>query len=224
MQFILTTGWEDGIASLAERLVHELAAGKRVLWLVCGGSNIPASVEVMGSISPELSRGLAVTLTDERYGEVGHQDSNWAQLMQAGFTPNNAIMLPVLQPGLSLDQTVSRYAQMIETGLESADCVIAQIGMGEDGHVAGILPGSAAASEKNALAFGYQGDPFTRLTLTFPALQKINAAYVFAFGDNKKTALKNLAQKKLALAKQPAQVLKQLPEAYVYNDQVGEET
>ena len=224
MQFILTTGWEDGIASLAERLVHELAAGKRVVWLVCGGSNIPAGVAIMSSISPNLSKGLAVTLTDERYGEVGHKDSNWTQLMNAGFKANQAKLLPVLQPGLSLKQTVARYDQMITTVFGVADCIIAQFGIGEDGHIAGILPGSVAAGEQKAMAVGYKSDPFTRLTISFPAIRQLSAAYAFAFGDTKRQALTTLEQKKLVLTKQPAQILKQLDEAYVYNDQVGRQT
>ena len=47
------------------------------------------------------------------------------------------------------------------------------------------------------------------------------AAYVFAFGADKKPALENLLTN-IDLIVQPAQILKSLPEAYVYNDQVGD--
>ena len=35
-------------------------------------------------------------LTDERYGPVGHPDSNWSQLLQKGFDLPQAKLVPVL--------------------------------------------------------------------------------------------------------------------------------
>src|SRR6185437_3559960 len=97
MKYILTAGWDDGMADLTERLVRELAGNKRVLWLVSGGSNIPASVQIMSNISTDLSRRLTVMLADERYGEPGHPESNWEQLEQAGFEGKNASLVRTLK-------------------------------------------------------------------------------------------------------------------------------
>lgn len=220
MKFILTAGWEDGVASLTERLVRELANGQKVLWIVSGGSNIPASVQVMGNIPANLKPKLSVMLADERYGEAGHQDSNWEQLMKSGFSAGQATLLPVLRAGLGFGPTISRYEKLAGQALKDNQTIIAQLGIGEDSHVAGILPGSAAAAEAKALVAGYQSQPFKRLTLTFPALRKASAAYAFAFGNTKHKALADLQAGPAAPGQQPAQVLKQLPEAYVYSDQV----
>lgn len=222
MKYILTAGWEDGVADLTERLVRELAAGKRVLWLTSGGSNIPASAQVMDSISADHSRSLSVSLADERYGEPGHQESNWAQLMQAGFSAKQATMLPVLRTGVGFEQTIADYNQLIEKAFTDNDVVIAQLGIGQDGHIAGILPNSPAAGEETALVAGYQDPPLSRLTLTFPALRRMSAAYVFAFGKPKQKALMSLHSQSLTLQQQPAQILNELTEAYMYSDQVGE--
>jgi 6-phosphogluconolactonase/glucosamine-6-phosphate isomerase/deaminase len=54
--------------------------------------------------------------------------------------------------------------------------------------------------------------------LTPAALKKVSTAYVFAFGDSKKEALKSLRDQDLPIDKQPAQILKSLPEAYLYTD------
>lgn len=222
MKYILTAGWDDGVASLTERLVRELADGKRVLWLLSGGSNIPSSVQIMDNISSALSKNLSVSLVDERYGEPGHDESNWAQLMQAGFNSKQATLLPVLQPGISFERTVQNYTKLIEQAFRANDVVIAQLGIGPDGHVAGILPGSPAANEQTALVAGYDAPPLKRLTLTFPALKQINAAYVFAFGKPKQQALLSLRNKSEQLAGQPAQILNELGEAYMYSDQAGD--
>ena len=81
MNFVMTTGWEDGIADLTEKLIKALSEGKSVLWLVSGGSNIKASVQIIDSISMDLRTNLSVMLADERYGPLGHTDSNWEQLL-----------------------------------------------------------------------------------------------------------------------------------------------
>lgn len=222
MKYILTAGWEDGTADLTERLVRELAGGKRVLWLTSGGSNIPASVQIMDNISATLSANLSVSLADERYGEPGHADSNWTQLMQAGFAGKAATLLPVLRPERSFQQSTQDYKELIEQAFTDNDVIIAQLGIGPDGHIAGILPESDAAKETTALVAGYQDPPLTRLTLTFPGLRRITAAYAFAFGKPKQKALMALQTASLPLAQQPSQILNELNEAYMYSDQVGE--
>lgn len=222
MQFILTAGWEDGVADLTERLVRELASGKKVLWLVSGGSNIPSSAQIMDNIPHDLSQGLSVMLVDERYGEVGHGESNWAQLMSAGFNSEQATLLTVLQAGLSLEQTVAHYNSIAAEALSNNDIVIAQLGIGPDGHIAGVLPDSSAAKDTDDIAVGYKSTPFDRLTLTFEAMRKIDVAYTFAFGNTKHQALESLNTKSLGLVKQPSEILQEINEAYVYNDQLGE--
>jgi 6-phosphogluconolactonase/glucosamine-6-phosphate isomerase/deaminase len=220
MQYIRTAGWEDGVADLTQRLVRELAAGQRVLWLTSGGSNIPASVQIMGNIATKFRSRLSIMLVDERYGQLDYADSNWAQLKHAGFKTEPARLLPVLQAGLDFEATVKRYNQLVKQAFASHDTVIAQLGIGEHGEIAGILSASPAAASKQ-LVVGYQSTPFLRLTLTFAALRRITAAYIFAFGHIKQQTLSLLRHETLTLSQQPAQILKQLPEAYVYSDQFG---
>ena len=222
MQYILTAGWEDGVADLTERLVRELASGKNVLWLTSGGSNIPVSVQIMDNIPSELRQKLSVMLVDERYGKLGHAASNWTQLMQAGFSTDKATLLPVLQDGLDFDQTIARYNSTVKQAFADNDVTVAQLGIGDDGHIAGILPGSPATAETKDLVTGYQSTPFLRLTLTFNGLRQISASYTFAFGNTKHQALTSLKHRSIPPREQPAQILKQLPEAYVYSDQFKE--
>jgi 6-phosphogluconolactonase/glucosamine-6-phosphate isomerase/deaminase len=224
MKYILTSGWEDGVADLTERLIKELADGRHVLWLTSGGSNVLSSVQIMDNIPPEHRQNLSIMPIDERYGEVGHSDSNWAQMLQAGFKGGEATLLPVLIEGLGFEETIDRYNQLTAKAFKDNEIIIAQIGMGGDGHVAGILPDSPAITETEALATGYRSDPFERLTLTFTALRHINAAYIFAFGNTKREAVQTLQTQSVELNRQPAQILKELPEAYLYSDQIEENT
>ena len=221
MRFVKTPDAERGIGELSQRLTSELKKNKRVLWLVPGGSSIAAAVKIMQALPEEENNNLAIFLTDERYGEVGHIHSNAKQLMDSGFTQKQAIFVPVLAPGFSLEETKERYAEAAKRAFEHADVIIAQFGIGTDGHIAGILPHSEAAAADGWVA-AYETQEHTRVTLTFEALRHISAAYAFVFGDAKKQALEQLRDETLALADEPSQILKELPEAYVYNDQIGD--
>jgi 6-phosphogluconolactonase/glucosamine-6-phosphate isomerase/deaminase len=221
MKFVKAEGWQPGIDALAKRLQTELTASKRVLWLIGGGSGIQATVAVMDALPAELTEHLSIFMTDERYGEVGHVNSNARQLTEAGFTPKEAIFVPMLQPGFSMDETQERYEQALKQAVEHADIVIAQSGIGPDGHIAGILPHSVAVNASGWIT-SYEAPHYTRMTMTFEALRQIDTAYYMAFGDEKKPALTSLRDENLSLDDQPAQILKEIKEAYVYNDQIGD--
>lgn len=222
MKFIESKTVSEGQRALAERLKEALAAKQRVLWLVSGGSNLAIEAAVMRSIPAAASAGLAVLPADERYGQPGHKNSNMAQLLAAGFAPKKALVMPVLQAGLNLAATTDLYNQIVARALGAADVVIAQLGIGADGHIAGILPGSAAAKTSQQMVVSYKAADYQRISLTPAALKRVHEAFVFAFGAAKKAALTELRGQKLPLVTQPAQILRQIPRALVYNDQIGE--
>jgi 6-phosphogluconolactonase len=223
MKCIFSEDWEQGTNDLAARLRKELAAGKRMLWMVCGGSNIAASVKVMDMISEEESEKLAIFLTDERYGELDHASSNARQLREAGFHPKQAVFIPMLADGLSLSETAERYTQALQAAIEHADVIVAQFGIGPDGHIAGILPNSPASKSTDWVT-GYDAPPYIRITQTFDALRHISVAYAMAFGADKHEALVRLRDETVPLEEQPSQILKELPEAFVYSDQFEEKS
>src|SRR4051794_6675975 len=133
MQFIKNSTWAEGVTDLTERLIKELSQDKQVLWLLSGGSNVMASVEVMNNIPLSLSEKLSLLLADERYGPPGHSDSNWQQLVNAGFLPKHAAAWPVLNEAMSFNNTVAKYKELAVECFEKADVVIAQLGIGSDG-------------------------------------------------------------------------------------------
>ncbi|HET7320640.1 MAG TPA: 6-phosphogluconolactonase [Candidatus Saccharimonadales bacterium] len=222
MQFIKVADWQPCIAALAKRLTAELKGGNKVLWLVPGGSNVAAAVSTMESLDEALTEHLSILLTDERHGLPGHKDSNYRQLHEAGFNPKQAMFTSAIAEGLNLHETVNRYEELVANAFASADVAIGQFGIGADGHIAGILPHSPASTSSGLVA-GYDAPPYTRVTLTFEALSQLSAAYAFVFGADKQPALHRLQTEELSMQEQPSQILRHLPEAYVYNDQLGEE-
>lgn len=224
MEFVKTKDSAKGVKTLSARLKKELASGKRVLLLLCGGSGIAAEVLVLKNLQGKAkTENLAVMLMDERFGPAGHADSNWRQLLDAGSDFTGMYALPVMNTQtMTLEQTVGGYERLAKTALDAADIVIGVFGLGADGHTAGMLPKSPAVKKTIPQVVGYESPPFTRITLTRQALKKVDAAYVFAFGKTKRGALMDLRANKKSFERLPSKIFWELPEAYVYNDQIGD--
>jgi 6-phosphogluconolactonase len=224
LQIHSTRDQEQAAQQLADFLIAKLQAQQLVAWLVPGGSNIPLSVAVMQAIPLELRSKLAILQTDERYGLYDHLNSNWRQLREAGFEPSGAAAFPVLAvQNLPLDRTVKRYAKTVRAVFDHADCVVGQFGIGADGHIAGILPGSVAARSRQTV-IGYKAAKFNRITMTLPTLARLDAAYAYVYGDSKKMAIDKLANTNRPASEQPCQILKKLPVAQLYTDQAIKST
>jgi 6-phosphogluconolactonase/glucosamine-6-phosphate isomerase/deaminase len=230
-RFIKTDSAEPVINYLFRTLTKHLGAGERVLWLVSGGSAVTVAADVARRLRGHQLEGLVASLTDERFGPVGHPDSNWAQLAAAGFVLPGATLLPVLTPGATLESTAATFGRTLEARLAAADFSLGFFGIGPDGHTAGILPHSPAVTARS-FAIGYDarhlpppapGDPtFKRVTMTAPAIARLREAVVYAVGKAKWPVLDELARE-VPLADQPAQVLKSVRTLTIFNDHRGEQ-
>jgi len=214
VKFIVCTP-DKAVADVNQALSAALAANHKVLWLVSGGSNIEIECEISSRL---LDTGnLTAALVDERYGQPGHKDSNYQKLVEAGFRAN---LTPVLQKdNLDIAKTTKQYAETLQGLLDEADIVIAQLGIGTDGHTAGVLPGSPLVASKQ-LVGNYHGTDFKRISVTLQGLRFIDAAFVFAYGSEKQAALRSLRDQALPLAEQPCQIFRQLPHVTIYNDAI----
>ena len=68
------------------------------------------------------------------------------------------------------------------------------LGLGEDGHIASLFPGSAALNETTrwVVAATAPVKPFPRLTLTLPAIASAARIFVLVSGASKATALEQV--------------------------------
>ena|SRR3990167_5645329 len=194
---------------------QHLRMDEKVLWLVPGGSSVEVAADVSKRLPKESLKNLTVTLTDERYGPIGHKDSNWPQLEAAGIKLQGAKLQPVLRE-LSLEETAAKYSKMIDQDLKRTDYSIALAGMGPDGHILGIKPKSPAV-ESSKLAIGYEWDDFIRLTLTEKTLSQLDEVIIYVVGKEKWPQIENL-QKDLPTSSQPAQILKKLKKVTIFSD------
>ena len=222
MKIVHSNDPKEGEQALVDKIISLLNDRKKVLWLICGGSNIPTAIEVMARMRAQVSGNilgnLTVSQTDERYGPVGPKDSNWQQMVEGGFNFQGIKSLPILE-NITLEETIVSFGRKISEAFADVDFVVGQLGIGPDGHIAGILPNTPAVNDTGVVT-GYVAEPFTRVSLTFNQLTKINFSYVFAFGASKRQALTELRDKDLSLNDQPCAILKQMKESSVFTDQV----
>ncbi len=220
MEYIKSDNYKEGALDLANAIAFALKENKKVLWILTGGSSIPSCVEVLNTLKNlnlDLKR-VMVTLTDERYGGVGHSDSSWQKLIDAGFDFGAVNSIPVLT-GISFEETASDFEININKAFTESDIIISQFGIGSDLHIAGILPNSPATKETK-LVSSYTSDQFQRITLSFEAIRKIQKAFVFIFGESKKAVISELKESLAPLSEKPANILKEIGEVFIYSDQI----
>lgn len=201
---------------LADVISTHLDAGEHVLWLVSGGSGVQVGIRAAELlIGYDLSR-LCVTLTDERFGSVGHPDENWQQLLDGGFALPGATLYRTLS-GDDRATTTQKFGTWLDEQLATADYRIGLFGVGTDGHTAGIKPGSPAITATE-VAIDFTGEDFERITMTFPAIERLDEVVLQAFGGEKSPVLGQLLHEDLPLDKQPAQVLKRVETCTLFTD------
>jgi 6-phosphogluconolactonase/glucosamine-6-phosphate isomerase/deaminase len=213
---------DEQVANYIANLIRQqLAKKQKLLWLLSGGSAVKVAMQTANLLSQDQNLSyLTVSLIDERFGELGHHDSNWQQLLSSGLSLPGANLRPVLS-GKDIKSTAADYGMMLEEEFEKADFKIGLLGIGPDGHTAGILPGSPAASAEGLVA-SYEGGGYQRLTTTFKALKELDEAVVYALGQAKWPQIDKLEQD-IPLNEQPAQILKQIKKVIIFNDRKGEQ-
>jgi 6-phosphogluconolactonase/glucosamine-6-phosphate isomerase/deaminase len=224
MNYVSITSTEPVVWHLTETLTKLLSEGKKTVWLLAGGSAIQIAADVSKNLvqqGADLSN-LYVTLGDERYGELGHADENWAQLQAAGFALPGAHVHRVLQQGLSRAETTVVFGAKLHDWFSLADYRLGFLGIGPDGHTAGIKP-HAFDMATMEYAAQYTGDDFERITMTPYAISKLDEIVVCATGESKTETLNRLVNEAVDVAVQPAQALKNVVNFTLYTNVTIEE-
>lgn len=206
---------EKLVADITERIAAELRAARPVTFFVSGGS----ALDIESAIIRQLDRVLDTTSqftvlpVDERYGGQGHNASNIAALQKL-LKGTPATVIDILEND-SLESARSRFEHLFTTLTKSPAVSYAILGIGEDGHTAGILPGSVAATSP-LLVEAYISDPYTRLTLTEQAIVHLDHVYISAYGSAKHSILETLASE--TPSGKPMDLLKRIPDVTIYTD------
>jgi 6-phosphogluconolactonase/glucosamine-6-phosphate isomerase/deaminase len=189
--------------------VDILPKNDKILLLLSGGSAIDFGVRLARVLAS--SNQLVIGQIDERYGPIGHPDSNWPKI--DSLLPADYIKLPILT-GQDVDQTTTRYITNINQLASDGYKIISVLGLGADSHTAGILPKSPA-TRSSELFSHYIGPDYSRITATNRLLTKAMITFVWAVDPSKKAAV-DLLSSELSIYKYPSQVFKQLECCTIY--------
>jgi 6-phosphogluconolactonase/glucosamine-6-phosphate isomerase/deaminase len=204
---------------ITEAIQDQLDQNKKVLWLLSGGSAIDVAVSVGHKLAGHIrAKDLTVSLIDERFGKVGHKNSNWQQLKKAGF-PHESFQSLFVLTGKSQDQTAENYASRLKKVLKACDYTLGLYGMGTDGHTSGMLPKRTNAEfalfKGSRLVVYYKGADYQRITTTSALITQLDLVVLFACGSAKRPIIENL-YKDLPDYVQPVQLLKQAKDLVVF--------
>jgi 6-phosphogluconolactonase len=176
---------------------HELCQGLKTRGrasLVATGGRAPGPVfDRMTGRTVDWAR-VIVTLSDERQVPPTSPDSNARLVRERLLTGERAKahFVPLWGPDETPEQAVARAERALEV-LIPFDAVM--LGMGEDGHIASLIPGSPAlaegmdlASDRLAIAVpeGSGSPPLARITLTLTALLQARAIFLLVAGEAKR--------------------------------------
>lgn len=207
------------IETLSERLLAELDSGKKVLWLLSGGSGIDICVHVAETLRGHDVSNLFVTLSDERYGPIGHADENWQQLLDAGFGIQGAQLYRPLQQDLDRQSTTDQFRRWLNRAWREVDYRIALLGIGDDGHTSGVKPHSPAVSAHESVV-DFTGTDFERITTTIHTLAQLDGAIVQSYGESKHEAISRILGGEGPIEDTPGLVINRIPSVTFFSDYI----
>ncbi len=218
--------------SLASKLGDALLSSSESIFFYSGGSAFDFYPYLLEHVyfSPQLN--CTFIPVDERFGK----DSNCLKFSSedcfSGFKSLGVKFVDTYNLGDSFDEFVVAYKELIEglisRALDKNIPMYALLGMGNDGHIAGMLPRPKNIFDSDfvvtqSYSVGYDAtglSEFTqRATLTLPGLQKMSQVFV-SIPDSSKASV--FEQSKISLESYhevPARMLSKLENVSVYINQ-----
>lgn len=189
--------WAEGVArSCVDVLRGALDRQDRAVWVLTGGrSPLPVYRHLARAYREALDWSrVAVLLGDERWVPFDHPESNFgaareAMLRVLPLAPEHVLPFPTDAP--TPGDTAERFAETLHAlypdGEPAFDLVL--LGIGDDGHIGSLFPGSEALNERTAwtahtVAPAGMAVP-ERVTLTLPALDASRRVFFLAAGEEK---------------------------------------
>lgn len=197
---VLFSESEERGKQYAIRILNGTIDRGSVLYL--SGGRTPKSVYASIATAENFSIPAQVTLVDERFGKNNHKDSNELMLKETGildyFSKNSVPFVSILE-GKSREKTTSDFDQKLRELFAMYRSHVAILGVGLDGHTAGIPSDPAVWEEfdlhermKTEMAIDYddEGKFYNeRVSMSFLALSMMDVFVVLVFGKDKKRAL-----------------------------------
>lgn len=206
--------------ALFEKFTETIVSAKQMAVLpivaMTGGSTPKAWFQWLVSrpeYHGETLTGIVWTVSDERYVQIGHADSNYGTMGRLMLDP---LMLPILNRlpwpvDLPPHEAVSTYAVRFDgRGITTPLYDICVVGMGDDGHTLSLFPGSPLIADDGGASFTAIDVPGKgyRLTLTPSGLARCGKIVLIVTGAAKAKILHQVLYGPINESALPAQILR----------------
>jgi 6-phosphogluconolactonase len=198
LETVVVRNRADLIAAASQMLCEKLSKislGESEFHLgITGGAVGVQTLEALAQCSRELDLSkLHVWWVDERFVARNSPDRNELQarnawLSESNIPEDNIHPFPSTEHG-SIDDAATSFAKTIELLNPEFDLVL--LGMGEDGHVASLFPGSKSAMQGNWIVVEKNSPkpPAERLSLSLEALNSAKEVLFLVSGKEKAEAV-----------------------------------
>ncbi len=192
---------------------------KDILFLLSGGSAFLILDYIKKS---SLRENITISVLDERY-DITNKNNNFSQLKKTDFFKNaKDAGVKFIDTSIKDDTSENDIEEIFSFGLKKwtkdnpNGIIVATIGVGADGHTSGIMPypedkdkfRDLFMSEKWVVFYdaSKKNQYAKRITTTITFFKKIDFAFVYIFGKEKKQAFLNM-QKEGDIADVPARAI-----------------
>lgn len=181
---------EEGL-EIAKNILYGNVDKKTALFL--SGGSTPKNLYKKLAQEKMLQAG-AVAMVDDRYtfhqqysNEIMVKDSGLLSYLEA----QNVAFYSILKFGLSASKIAAEYDETVSFLLNHFPKSVAILGIGADGHTAGIPILDQKIESQNYVEHfvGFPEEPKERISLTFKALSIIDLLIVLAFGEEKRQGI-----------------------------------
>ena len=221
--------YQKAVAQLSK--LFEENKDKSILFLTSGGS----AMTLLDALPFPNVQKITLGVLDERF-TFKEVESNFYAFSQTSFYKEGIekgakIIDPRPEDGEELEDAATEFAQALNVWrVQNPDgVIIATIGVGDDGHTAGVFPFpndqedfNLAFNTPNNFVFGYEIPKevnfFTqRMTATLSFLRdEVAHAVCFLHGEGKTEALKDIEDEKGYLHVTPARILHEMKNVTVF--------
>lgn len=211
---------------------HMKNSSGKILLLLSGGS----AARVLDYLTIPDPAYTTIGLVDERYS-IDPKDHNIQAIHEhesiQKAQDGGAHMISILNKNFEMQECAEAYNKKLQEwkARNPHGKIIALMGIGEDGHTAGILPHPEHALlfsslfEQASWVAGYDAGQKSRHTLRITVTNTflrdcVDVAVVYVVGQNKKESLAHLMVPFGTLTYTPARIFLEMQHVYVYTDLV----
>jgi 6-phosphogluconolactonase len=173
-------------------LEKTLATASRFNVALAGGSTPKKLYQAIASDVRAISTRwdkVYVYYGDERAVPLNDKESNYHMSLEAGFKKLPSIHIVPMQAYLKTQEACKDYESKLPAHLD-----LIFLGMGDDGHTASLFPNDPLCEIKDRkVALGFvKAKDSTRMTLTFPYINKSSKIVMLIVGAAKKEKIKEV--------------------------------